>query len=142
MTTIEATPAIKPTEASKAVKIEAPEFTGRYRQDMASLWEQSQKLFGFTPAMAEKFARQAAQDAASALAKSEAKLKFGKTNDDGKGAISEACKAKGVAYTNALNLARAIEWIGESMKNGINYGKTEWVLADKLAEYRDQVLAK
>lgn len=137
MTTIAASPALK----IEAPEIVAPTFTGRYAQQQEGLFKQSVKLFGFTPRMAEKFARQAAQDAATAFNNAPANFKVGKVNDDGKATISDAAKQKGVSLTNALNLVRAIQWIDDAGKNGVSYGNTVWKLKPELQKYADEVLA-
>lgn len=127
------TPEVSTTTATKTAK---PDFgSGRYSPEMERLWQDAQLLFRMSSAAAEKFARQAAKDAGEALALAKATIKVGKTNNDGKGTISDASKIKGVTYTNSLNLVRAIQWCGDAGKNGIVYGKTKWVLVDKLAEY-------
>lgn len=136
MSTTTASPAIN-TET----EIRVPAFTGRYAQQQEGLFKQSMKLFGFTAKQAEKFAKQAAQDAATAFNNAPANFKVGKVNEDGKATISDAAKQKGVTLTNSLNLVRAIQWIDEAGKNGVSYGNTKWQLKPELQAYADDVLA-
>lgn len=111
---------------------------GRYSNEMARLFEESQKLLGFTAAQAEKFARQAGSDAGAVFKNTNATIKVGKANGDGKATIADASKAKGVTLTNALHVVRAIQWIGEAEKNGISWSGTKWQLSrmnDNMLKY-------
>ena len=120
-------------------KVKRPDFgSGRYSAEMGRLYDDTQKLFRFTTAQAEKFARQAASDAGEVLAKCIVEIKVGKANSDGKATISEASKVKGISLTNALHLVRAIQWIGDAEKNSVSYGRTTWRISemnDNLAKY-------
>lgn len=126
-----------------AIKIEVPNFgNGRFAGEMQNFWEQSQKLFGLTPAQAEKFARQAASDAGAILANATATIKIGKMNKDGKASISDASKVKSASLTNALALVRAIQWAGDAGPNGLSYGKTKWTLVEPLQQYVAGLIAE
>jgi len=115
-----------------------PDFgQGRFAFEMNRLYDASQKLFGFTEAQAEKFARQAASDAGAVLKNANATLKVGKANPDGKATISDASKAKGVTLTNALLIVHSISWIDDAGKHGVSYGKTKWLLIPELQKYVD-----
>lgn len=130
-TTDKAIPAIE-------TEVKRPDFgQGRFAFEMNRLYDATQKLFGFTEAQAEKFARQAASDAGAALKNANATLKVGKANSDGKATISDASKMKGVTLTNALLVTHAISWIDDAGKHGVSYGKTKWTLAPELQKYVD-----
>ena len=124
----------KPTTATKLqVQNESTEpqlGKGRYSNEMERLFNQAQELLGFTPAQAEKFARQAGADAGSALKNSVATIRVSKANADGKATISDASKLKGVTLTNSLAIVRAIQWIADAEKNFVSYGNTSWKLSD------------
>lgn len=97
------------------------------------------ELFKMTSAQAEKFARQAASDVGAAIRNSNIAIKLGKTNDDGKGTISQACKTKGVHYTDAMNIVRAIDWVADAGKNNVSYGHTGWKLVPTLQAWVDKL---
>lgn len=137
MTTTEIKPTASPAPITRPLGV----FTGRYAKQQEQLFDEAQKLFGLTPAQADKFAIHAAQDAATALHSVSANFKIGKANDDGKATITDAAKQKGITLTNALHMVRAMQWIGEAGKNNISYGNTKWKLSEPLQKYVDEVLS-
>ena len=83
---------------------------------------------------AEVIARQMMVDI-GAVMKGDSKISIGKANGDNKSNIKEILKAKGATLTNPLSIARALEWMGDAFKNGINFQTTGWELKDELVEY-------
>lgn len=116
---------------------DVPNFgSGRYSNLMVTLHKQVIKLFDVSTEVAEKFARQAATDYGAAMKDAKVEAKFGKaTGKDMQVTLSEAAKVKNVTSTPALNLAHAIQWIGEAGKHGVSYGHTSWMLDDTLRAY-------
>lgn len=130
-------PAVPATKTQSTTVLKSPDFgKGRFQHEMNRLYESSQILFGFTPEMAEKFARQAASDAGAILANASASIRISAPSVKAKTAtISDASKLKGVTLTNALNVCRAIQWIDDAGRNNVSFGFTKWKLASQLDDY-------
>ena len=115
---------------------------GRFSPQMEELFDKSQDLLGFTPTQAERFARQAANDAGAVLKNAPAAFKVGTVNAKSNTAsISDAAKVKSVTLTYALNIVRALQWIDDAGKNGISYGHTKWKLMPGLQKWVDELVA-
>lgn len=123
-----------------ATENQRPNFgNGPLSRETERYYDGAIERLGMTPKQAEKFARQAASDVGAALKNQTVKVKLGKTNADGKGTISQACKAKGIHYSNAMNIVRALDWMEDAGKNGISFAETDWQLVPELAKYVKQL---
>ena len=119
----------KPTETVKTDW--QPTFgNGAYRGEIEKYFNALQVHFGISPKASLHIARQAAQGVNNALKSASREFKVGKANSDGKGAIAETCKTKGVTMTNPMSIVHAVLWLNDAGKHGISYGKTKWHLAD------------
>ena len=110
---------------------------GKFSDFMKSMFDDCQTLFGMSPACADKVARNAASDIGKAMKNGQCSIKIGALGKDGDGkvTIKDSTSVKGVAVTNNIAIARAIQFAGEAGKNGMSYKGTKWALSDKLAEY-------
>lgn len=126
--------------AIKESKDKGPDFgKGRFSAEMERIYTGLIARFDIEPLKAEKIARQAASDAGEILANVSATFKVSKVSKDGKVSITDAAKAKGVTVTNALMVARALQWIDDAGANGVSYGFTKWKLSAPLQGYVDEM---
>jgi len=125
---------------SDATKGKGPDFgKGRFSTEMERIYTGLIARFELPEAKAEKIARQAASDAGEILANVSATFKVSKVSKDGKVSITDAAKAKGVTVTNALMVARALQWIDDAGANGVSFGFTKWKLSAPLQGYVDEM---
>lgn len=108
---------------------------GKYSAAMSELYKDLQRVFGLTPAVAEKVARQFGSDYGAAMASSKAEIGFGKKyNSDGKITLTESLKAKNVPATHSIRLAKACDWANQLRKGwikgckdiGVTFNEERW----------------
>jgi hypothetical protein len=131
------------TSSSDTAKSKGPDFgKGRFSGEMERIYLGLIARFELPADKAEKIARQAASDAGEILANVSASFKVSKVSKDGKVSITDAAKAKGVTVTNALMIARALQWIDDCPQNGVSFGFTKWKLSAPLQAYVDEMTVK
>lgn len=133
MNTTVATPS---TTAKPEVKLTKPDFgQGRYSKLMEETFQDSQIIFGLSPAVADILAREIASEFGKLMAGQKVDIKFGKVNKDNKVTISEACKLKGFTLTPQMHTLVALNYAGQAGKNGFSFGKTQWVPIEAISDY-------
>lgn len=109
---------------------------GKFSDFMDSMFKQTQSLFGLSPAVADKIARNAASDLGKAMKNGQCKFKLGGNMESGKVSIKAAYETlKAVAVTRNLKVMYAVQYAGDAVKNGVNYQETGWQLIPELVEY-------
>lgn len=108
---------------------------GRYCNLMKECFKDAKRIFGFEPKVAEQLARNIASDFGAEMAHAKVEAKVGKINSEQRVTLAEAAKMKNVMATAPIRILRAMQYINDAAKNGINKGDTNWVLADELNEY-------
>jgi len=116
---------------------------GRFSDFMKNMFDDCQILFGMVPAVADKIARNAASDVGKAMKNGQCAIKISAVSKagDGKVTIKDTLSVKGIAVTNNIAIARAVQFTGEALKNGLSYKDTKWALSDRLAKYVAEVQA-
>jgi hypothetical protein len=128
--------AIDNQNTNTQTEIAEPNFgQGKYSAAMLRIYRLLVALFSVPTEHAERVARQFAIDYGAATKGVPVEVKLGKTNGDNQGTLSEMLKIKGITYSPAMNVARAIQWIGDAGKNGVSYGKTKWHFEPVLHNY-------
>jgi len=118
-----------------------PDFgNGRYSGVMEELHNDIVRLLPQHTNVAERIARQFGSDFGAAMRDLPVAIKLGKrVSDDGKLTLSESCKAKNITVTNAISVARAVNYMNDALKNGISPKHTQWRLEDGLEKYATEM---
>ena len=129
------------TSTIQETKPKQPEFgSGRYSIAMKEVYQDGIRIFRFSPEVAEKVARQFGSDFGAYMRDSVVETKIGKSiNKDGKLTLAEASKVKGCTATNAILIARAIDYCNNALKFGVSVRETKWTLAQELADWIDSL---
>ena len=117
------------------------DFGGRYAYCSTEVYQFLATQYGVSPAASHRIANQVACDFGHAMksdkASSEAKHKIGKGTKEGLVTLREALTTsiKGVAQTEALRIAHAVQWLNDSGKHYISYGNTNWKFIPQIDKY-------
>ena len=113
---------------------------GKFSDFMASMFKQTQSLFGLSPEVADKIARNCASDLGKAMKNGQCKIKLGGNMETGKVSIKAAYEAiRAVSVTRNLSVMYAVQYAGDATKNGVNYQETDWKLIPSLVEYVKEI---
>lgn len=135
-----ATKEVTTTEQPTTVRVEHGQFGGKYQHASEEIYLFLTEQYALSTSKSHRIAHAFACDFGAAMKKSisdPAKAKVSATSKDGSVTLREAmsAKAKGVEATPAMQIAHAIQWLGEAGKHGISYGKTDWLFSEQLEKW-------
>lgn len=132
----------KPQSAQTQEKPAIGDFgAGRYSPEMKVVFDNLQVLFGLTPEVSDRIARQYGSDIGAIMRDIPVEVRLKVTGKDmDKLNIRELSKVKGVIVTNTLLVRNSILWIDDAYKNGVSR-KSGWKFNPALQKYIDAQIA-
>lgn len=110
----------------QSTSTEKPDFgSGPYSNVMAELYRDLMRLCGLSPEQAEKVARQYASDHGRNMKNAERKATVGRITLDGKMALADTARVKGVTATPALTAGRLVIAANKFGQEGARFIKFE-----------------
>lgn len=108
---------------------------GHFSNIMKNTYTDLQNLFGYSPKVAEKLARQLGSDLGAVHRTLDFKVTFGKPNKDMMRALTLKAKSAKLTLPPCIQIRVAIDFISDAGGSYISYGNTKWSFIPLLQEW-------